>query len=287
MNEPRKDLNRPGAHRCGASPPPLASFYITARWDTRVLGEGAEYLLKHALVDHRINLLQQVARTRLENDRCYGRHRSLDRSSLASTPAFEQLQAVIAKDIPDNLNTALPQLIHASGRNGNLSDANPLSILDPTGVHNSAQPRPHTSGETHRTGFTGGIDCTPAQLQRFQAPTGIPNRLYFGMGGGVHVGLRTIMRHRDNLSFSRDAGPEGHFTLFDSLPGHLNREPHEICVSHRLGLEPPQTSRSHTGNCGGLLFLQRAICSYPLSSVGMESIALWTEKMSGTLSDVK
>jgi hypothetical protein len=54
MNEPRKDLNRPGAHRCGASPPPLASSYTTARWDARVLGEGAEYLLKRALVDHRI-----------------------------------------------------------------------------------------------------------------------------------------------------------------------------------------------------------------------------------------
>src|SRR6267143_2195352 len=234
-----------------------------------------------------MNLLQQVARTRLENDRCYGRHRSLDRSSLAPTPAFEQLHAFLAKDILLNLNPALTQLVHASGRDGNLPDANPLGILDPAGVHNSAQPRPYAGCEAPRTGLTGGINNTPAQFQRFQAPTGIPNRLYFGMGSGVHVDLRAIMRHRDDLSFSRDAGSEGHFTLFDSLPGHLNREPHEICVSHRLGLEPPQTSRSHTGNCGGLLFLQRAICSYPLSSVGMESIALWTEKMSGTLSDVK
>jgi len=54
MNEPRKDLNRPGAHRWGASPPPLASFYTTARRDARVLGEGTEYLLKRALVDRRI-----------------------------------------------------------------------------------------------------------------------------------------------------------------------------------------------------------------------------------------
>src|SRR2546425_2771091 len=51
MNEPRKDLNRPGAHRCGASPPPLASFYSTVRWDARVLGEVAEHLPKHEQVD--------------------------------------------------------------------------------------------------------------------------------------------------------------------------------------------------------------------------------------------